>query len=46
MTATVFSARTLSRPMSGPKYGLVAALLTKMSTAPKRSIEASTQSRA
>src|ERR1700691_1498517 len=46
LTPTVFIARGTSMSIMGPKYGFVAALLTRMSTAPKRSTVASTHARA
>src|ERR1700733_4060204 len=45
-TPTVFIARGTSMSIMGPKYGFVAALLTRMSTDPKRSTVASTHARA
>jgi len=46
LTPTVFIARGTSMSIMGPKYGFVAALLTRMSTDPKRSTVASTHARA
>src|ERR1700680_4489917 len=43
LTCTVLAARDSSIPMSGPMYGLVAALLTRMSTDPNLSMVAATQ---
>ena len=45
-TSTVFSQRPASTSMVRPKYGLAAALFTRMSTAPNPSIVASTQASA
>ena len=45
-TSTVLAARDRSMPTIGPKYGLVAALLTRMSRAPNRSTVAATHLRA
>src|ERR1700689_4135489 len=46
LTPTVFIARGTSMSIMGPKYGFVAALLTRMSTGPKRATVASTHARA
>jgi hypothetical protein len=46
LTPTVFIARGTSMSIMGPKYGFVAALLTRMPTDPKRCTVASTHARA
>ena len=46
LTSNVLSKRPGSTPSVGPKYGLVAALLTRMSRPPKRSMVAATQASA
>ena len=43
LTSNVFCARTTSMSIIGPKYGLVPALLTRMSSRPKRAIVPATQ---
>ena len=43
LTSNVFCARTMSMSIIGPKYGLVPALLTRMSSRPKRATVAATQ---
>src|SRR5438445_3812244 len=46
LTCTVLLARETSIPIMGPMYGLVAALLTRMSRPPRRSTVAATQASA
>ncbi len=42
LTSNVFCARAMSMSIMGPKYGLVPALLTRMSRPPKRARVAAT----
>ena len=42
LTSNVFWARAMSMSIMGPKYGLVPALLTRMSSPPKRATVAAT----